>query len=213
VTQRGNSPDPLYAEGGASPGPPPAPGGPATAAGGKGPRFRAAWITVGVLALVSALSVACLVFLAQPKDTTTSSATSANRPSASTPSDGPSSWSPGLSDGARIAMESLAVGDCVNAEKAEDMSDLTVVGCTAAHLGEVIGVYEVAGETFPGEEAVTREAERRCDALTPDNLAGREDLVLYYLYPQDSSWKEGHREVQCLVISEGGPLTRRIADL
>ena len=95
-----------------------------------------------------------------------------------------------------------------------DVSDLDVVPCTESHDGEVTGVYQAVGGSYPGEDAITDEAERRCADFAPDNLTStsRDDLSIYFIYPRSANWAVGDREVQCLVVGEQ-PLTQRLAAL
>jgi hypothetical protein len=88
----------------------------------------------------------------------------------------------------------LEVGDCVvppdlAAGEAADVERVRTVDCSGAHNAEVIAVFNIEGDKFPGEGAVSREAEERCPAKST-----------LYLYPTEESWNQRHdREVACIV--------------
>jgi hypothetical protein len=196
---------------GAGQGYPGYPGYPQPAGGGRG---KGIWIGLGALAMVLVLGGAgAIVVTSMRGDDAGSGTTSANGPASSASPPASASPSTGFADGQQVESGNLKVGDCVKAKADGDVSNLKPVPCTTAHSGEVVGMYKIAGNTFPGETAITDEAERRCNDLTPENVADHSELVLYYLYPQKDAWALGDREVRCLVVSEGVPLTKKIAKL
>ncbi|WP_282701815.1 DUF4190 domain-containing protein [Streptomyces sp. CC219B] len=106
------------------------------------------------------------------------------------------------------ATYALAKGDCFDAPSGfRDGAppDVDEVPCAGRHDGEVFGVVELPGGTYPGEDEVTRTAEKRCDALASayalDYWAVPEEVGVYYLYPTGSAWRLGDREVTCVFAS------------
>lgn len=78
--------------------------------------------------------------------------------------------------------------------------------CDTPHLYEVLSITpSERGEDFPGEEALTTEADARCAAdfagLGSDATAG---LAALHLVPSEASWAEGDRDLACLVASSDG---------
>jgi hypothetical protein len=122
--------------------------------------------------------------------------------------------SSGFADGQRITSVRLHPGDCVRSKAKGDVSDMDVVSCTESHDGEVIGTYKVTGSTYPGEDAIAKEAETRCAAFVPTNLetTDREDLSNYFIYPKRANWGVGDRTVECLVVADQ-PLTTPLSEL
>ena len=139
----------------------------------------------------------------------TSSSTGSFGSAAATPS-----TSSGFADGRRVTSLRLHTGDCVRSKVKGDVSDLDTVLCTDSHDGEVIGVYQATGSSYPGEDVIAKEAETRCAGFVPKNLetSDRDDLSNYFIYPKRANWAVGDREVECLVVAEK-PLTTPLSEL
>ena len=87
------------------------------------------------------------------------------------------------------------------------------VPCAEPHDAEIVGIHELAGTSFPGEEAVTAAAEAPCRSAFEERIDGaaRARLELVLLVPTADSWAQGDRTVTCLVEDPGGRLTGPVA--
>ncbi|WP_432489051.1 septum formation family protein [Kineococcus sp. SYSU DK018] len=115
-----------------------------------------------------------------------------------------------------VLIDDLAAGDCFDEHAGSlDTGTVLVADCTVAHGGEVIAVHSVAEvfhDFFPGDEALTAEADARCGPAVGEAAAGAGlgDAALRYSYyfPTERDWDAGSRLVQCnLVGGSGGSLT------
>lgn len=112
--------------------------------------------------------------------------------------------------GALGSVQVFTVGECVDAlvPDGEEVTDLPVIDCAQEHLGEVVGTIDVAeAETWPGQAAHEEQAATDCDpAFTA--YVGRSyqesRLEMSYLYPTESSWASGDRQIVCIVFEPEG---------
>ncbi|MEU8617213.1 DUF4190 domain-containing protein [Streptomyces sp. NPDC048623] len=109
---------------------------------------------------------------------------------------------------------SLKKGDCfrIKGKLETYTTDVDTVPCTKPHEGEVTGNFEVSGfETWPGEDALDKIAENRCDRMSSgyalDTWAVPEDALVYYYIPTRQSWRAGDRSVTCAFATEDAPFT------
>jgi hypothetical protein len=111
--------------------------------------------------------------------------------------------------GGNVDAFTMRVGDCFDdtsalvSEEAGEVSSLPGVPCAEPHDNEVYAVFDVAFESFPGNEAMGEHAFAQCLELF-EGFVGSvyEDSVLDItaLYPSDQSWSlQGDREVVCAV--------------
>ena len=109
----------------------------------------------------------------------------------------------------RLSVQDVKTGDCIKNFDEGRVARLDAVPCTQPHAAEVIGEFDLPSGSYPGESAITDQAESRCTDMVPSELANssRTDLGVAYLYPQASNWAVGDRTVQCMVASDGAPLT------
>jgi hypothetical protein len=111
----------------------------------------------------------------------------------------------------------LTVGDCITTFYSEETSedgeflfvDPTVVPCSEPHYGEVYALAGIGGVAPPSD--ATFEAHRRqlCEGFAFEDYVGVSDYyesAIYYdtLYPNDSGWKDGFREMVCVLAEDGG---------
>ncbi|GAA1642420.1 DUF4190 domain-containing protein [Catellatospora bangladeshensis] len=116
--------------------------------------------------------------------------------------DTPSSGSP-TTTGDDTSVHSLQIGDCLNAlEDDEEIESLPVVACSAPHDGEVYAEFRLTGSTYPGLDAIQKEAEERCGTLLESyapEAADDASVDTYFLYPTDESWRlKSDRLVTCV---------------
>ncbi len=86
----------------------------------------------------------------------------------------------------------LEVGDCVvslgTAAEPADVERVYTVDCSELHDGEVVALFDVEGDDFPGE-----------DALIDIGAEGCPSEASTYRYPTEDSWNElGEREIACI---------------
>jgi putative regulator of septum formation len=112
--------------------------------------------------------------------------------------------------GALGSVQVFTVGECVDAlvPDGEEVTDLPVVDCTGEHLGEVVGTLDVAeADTWPGQAAHEEQADSGC-APAFATYVGRSyeesRLEMSYLYPTESSWAAGDRQIVCIVFEPEG---------
>jgi Septum formation len=128
---------------------------------------------------------------------------------------------PGESDGSpdqtsqatepdRTFLGAVETGDCLGEELTQETTEVLVVPCSEEHLYEVYGEFSLPDGDYPGEDAITEDADAGCLDLFPDFVGLPYDesvLVMGNLYPEDDLWAVGHRVVQCLVFDPAGPVT------
>ncbi|GAA3927546.1 DUF4190 domain-containing protein [Streptomyces gulbargensis] len=107
---------------------------------------------------------------------------------------------------------SLRTGQCFvdHGKSGEYATDVEIVDCARPHDGEVTGGFKVTGfDGWPGEPAIDRIAEKRCEALNSayalDTWAVPENVWVYYYLPSEQSWRFGDRTVTCALATEGKP--------
>ncbi len=109
----------------------------------------------------------------------------------------------------------LAVGDCLDdgdiaLESGSEVQTLPTVPCNEPHDSEVIASITLRGTAYPGEAAITLQADAGCISAL-ERLVGMPYLetpydVSYYA-PTELSWSGGDREVLCVAYDPAGPLT------
>lgn len=116
-----------------------------------------------------------------------------------------------------VGSQDLRLGDCFNDEAADEMLDgeqiesgeLEIVPCSQPHQLEVFYVHEIAGDEFPGEDAVIQMADEECiTAFEPFvGMAYEEStLEVYYYYPVEMSWDIlDDRSIVC-AIADSSPM-------
>jgi hypothetical protein len=107
-------------------------------------------------------------------------------------------------DGGTASVDSIAVGDCLNdLPDGRKVRSLSVAPCDQPHTGEVFGTYDSPAGTYPGQEQLQSDAERRCPDLIDGYAPGAgEGLDLFTLVPTDRSWRSGDRSTQCIAATD-----------
>ncbi|MGD9528661.1 protein kinase domain-containing protein [Pseudonocardia sp.] len=100
----------------------------------------------------------------------------------------------------------LAVGDCVS-QMGGPTSDvqLSVVDCAQLHQSEVFAEFTVTATTYPGDDALSKEAEDGCVSRLAGYspaAVGDPSISISFVYPSAQTWAAGNREVQCLAFSD-----------
>ncbi len=114
-----------------------------------------------------------------------------------------------ITAGGSVSATSLQVGDCVNGlHESENILSLPAVPCSEPHEGEVFALFDLQGAEYPGGSAVIRQAGDGCSRrLASYAPAAAEDpsIELFSLYPTDTTWRQGDREVICIASDPSGP--------
>jgi hypothetical protein len=117
--------------------------------------------------------------------------------------------------GSTVDVDNLQTGDCfLWSGEADEVADVTAVGCREAHEAEVTGLFELpdpSGAAYD-ETAVTNAARERCAALLEQYTGGQvgasTGVFSSYIYPGEKGWQGGDRSVICLAEDGGsGRLT------
>ncbi|MFI6580711.1 septum formation family protein [Embleya sp. NPDC050493] len=179
---------------------------------------------VVVVALVIAGGVIALVLSlggddkkddkAGPADTTAESTTSAppTVPEPTTDSPEPPSTEPPSTEppGTPVATNSngsvavkkvpLSPGDCI--AFVTGSTDVNKVACTSPHDGQHVKNVALPDGTWPGDAEMDTKASAVCKPIAEPVIARQpqaDELTWLYIYPKESGWSGGDREVQCLV--------------
>lgn len=108
----------------------------------------------------------------------------------------------------------LRIGDCILDPGAEEeVTETPTVPCSEPHDFEAFHTADIAAETFPGDEAVSAEADQVCyDAFGTFVGMSYDESVLGFTYyvPTAGSWEAGDREILCLI---GDPEARTSGSL
>jgi hypothetical protein len=130
-----------------------------------------------------------------------------------TPADG-TTGTTGTGDDTSV--HSLQIGDCLNElEDDEEIDSLPVVPCSTPHDGEVYAEFRLTGSTYPGLEAIQKEAEDRCvdllESYAPEAAADPK-VDTYFLYPTDESWRRKNDRLVTCVATFTAPRTGTLKD-
>ncbi|MDG4832938.1 septum formation family protein [Solwaraspora sp. WMMD1047] len=121
-----------------------------------------------------------------------------------------------ITEGGSVSSFDLATGDCLNGLKeSASITSLPAVPCSQPHEGEVFGTFTVTGDSFPGNTAISSQAEEGCtDRLAQYAPAAADDdsLELFFLHPTSESWAQGDREVVCIANDPSGQRTGSLKD-
>ena len=100
----------------------------------------------------------------------------------------------------------VSVGDCFNDVSEQEISEVPAVPCDQPHDYEAYHAFDIAGDEFPGDEAVTSQADDGCSAAFTDfNGLSYDESTLYlgYLQPTEESWTgQNDHEVVCYIYEE-----------
>jgi hypothetical protein len=105
----------------------------------------------------------------------------------------------------------IKVGDCLNdGGSTGEVSDVPVVDCAVPHDSEAYASIIMDDGEFPGEDAVTAQAETDCTTEF-NTFVGLDystsSLDFAYYYPTEQSWGQGDREILCLIVDPAGQTT------
>lgn len=108
-----------------------------------------------------------------------------------------------IAAGCSTTVLTLDVGTCFDdPETFEEVTDVPVVDCAEPHDNEVMANFDIPGDSYPGDTAVTEAAQNGClERFEPyvglDYASSIYDIG--WLTPTADSWAGGDREVICFV--------------
>lgn len=102
----------------------------------------------------------------------------------------------------------LEVGDCLDSATLRNANDMvgrvTVVECDEEHDTEVVGVYEVPGEDYPGPDALNEIAGTECTASFREYVGvdyQLSELELVPLIPSEKGWEADDHRMVCIATA------------
>jgi hypothetical protein len=111
-------------------------------------------------------------------------------------------------DGPGVRPDRIAVGDCYDDPRSEEVDRFDVVPCDEAHENEVFHLFQAEGGDYPGQEALLDIAAVRCRGEAFTDYVGvqleESDLRVFQVLPTARSWRRGDREVVCVLYAGGG---------
>ena len=117
-----------------------------------------------------------------------------------------------ISRAGNLSVYKLRAGDCI--KKFGEGTSFTVdaVPCGEPHDAQVYALFDLADKPFPGQGAVSADAERGCTERLPEAMNARVssgELSIGYYQPQEGTWSRD-REVACVFVSEKGDLKEQL---
>ncbi|OLT24664.1 hypothetical protein BJF83_06790 [Nocardiopsis sp. CNR-923] len=110
----------------------------------------------------------------------------------------------------------LSVGDCFIEEEmnsaflSDGVSEIPILPCDEPHNAEIFHTFDVAGDTFPGEDVIWAEAEETCQGQAFTDYLGvswaESEYYTNQLVPTSGSWASGDREIVCYANTLDGEL-------
>jgi hypothetical protein len=106
-----------------------------------------------------------------------------------------------------VVLADLRVGDCVaGLQSGNKVIKVTGVLCDFPHQGEVVAVFNLEGDAWPGQNAMTEQAEAGCATRFKKYAPEEYDsLELVYFSPEKQTWTLD-RSVICIAIDPKGDL-------
>lgn len=109
----------------------------------------------------------------------------------------------------------LSVGDCLDEQTGEEISDVPLVPCSEPHDMEVFGEITLDDGDWPGVDVVGQQADEGCYAQFEAfvGLPYEESTLLFSSYmPTQQGWEEfDDRLVSCLIMDPAGKTTGSLA--
>jgi hypothetical protein len=102
---------------------------------------------------------------------------------------------------------SLQVGDCFQDPEAaaEEVHEVQTVPCDQPHDNEVYASLDLPDGDFPGADAIAEASLDGCLERFEEYVGTpyhASQLYATWLYPTESSWGEGDREVVCVLFAQ-----------
>lgn len=120
-----------------------------------------------------------------------------------------------ITDEGDISAFELKVGDCLTDLADGEITDVPAVPCSEPHDAEVFALYDLEGDEWPGEDAISADAGAECEAQLKSysqEAYADDNVGLFYLYPSTRSWAQGDREIACVAEFLDGPRSGSLQD-
>lgn len=105
----------------------------------------------------------------------------------------------------------IKIGDCLNDQSAEaEVTEIPKVSCDKPHDSEVYASGESAEPEWPGDEALTAEADKLCESEFAAFVGLSYDestLTIGSYTPGKESWADGDRQIDCVISGADGQTT------
>ena len=115
-------------------------------------------------------------------------------------------------DDESLGVDELRAGQCIDVPSGAQISTVPERDCDEPHDAEVYLVRRLEGSSYPGDEAVQRQADEVCAGPAFEDYFGVSSaasaLAVQYLWPGEENWRQGDHDVVCAAVSgDGQPLT------
>lgn len=111
----------------------------------------------------------------------------------------------------------IRVGDCLNTDDSldEDIGSVPTVPCSDPHADEVFSSFVIDEPTYPGTDEIISMADEGCRAEFEGFIGtpwADSEIDYWPMYPSEGSWKDGDREVLCMVWDPEGDTVGSLED-
>lgn len=135
---------------------------------------------------------------------------------------GPGAFLEEIQEGVNEAVPAIKVGECTDLEIPpggdDAIQEILTVDCTKQHKWEAYAVTTVdeGDGNYPGQATVQEKAETFCLQQFETFVGAAYDKSTYgiiRLYPTDTSWEYGDRNITCLAGRDEGDITGTLAGI
>jgi hypothetical protein len=120
-----------------------------------------------------------------------------------------------LVEASEIDVFALQVGDCLTEfDRGDDVSAVQATPCDEPHTDEIYASVDMPDGPFPGRDRVQQFADEACSDEFADfiGIPWEESALDYRSFtPTEQSWKDGDREILCMVVDQGYEITGTLA--
>ncbi len=108
---------------------------------------------------------------------------------------------------------SAEVGACTLTDylQGDSIDELPLMACTEVHDAEIVGLFDIEGEDFPGIDGVKEAADAGCTSAFEEYVgtpAAESELTIFTIYPTEQTWNNlDDREVICIAYLSGADAT------
>jgi hypothetical protein len=114
-----------------------------------------------------------------------------------------------------VRADHLKVGDCFDDQSDESVRTLPVVPCGHPHDNEIYAVFDLPGDSWPGQDDVARQSAEGCLGPFTDYVGtplADSTLEAFPITPSEQSWEKfDDRQVLCVADDPGGRLVGSVA--
>ena len=105
------------------------------------------------------------------------------------------------------SVQALVTGNCFNGGSGSEVDNVPTVPCASPHDQEVFATLVVAGDIYPGDEALKSQADSGCSTAFTSFVGlpfEQSALQVTYYRPSTTTWAGGDRTIDCLIAAESG---------